>query len=128
MRRACAKENVFTTGKTYGNLFEQWVTLTTWRWQRYFAPLQTLHFWRDANGPEVDLIIKADHELLPIEIKWTENPSTKDARHLQLFLEEYPEAKQAVIICRTPFRCEIDKNVLAIPWNEWEDFLKDHYC
>lgn len=127
VRRACAKENIFTTEKTYGNLFEQWVALTIWRWQRYFAPLQTLHFWRDANGPEVDLIIKADHELLPIEIKWTTHPTAKDARHLQLFMQEYPAAKRAIIICRTPFRCEISKNVLAIPWDGVENFLKECY-
>src|SRR3990167_2450840 len=127
VRRACAKESAPLAEKNYGNLFEQWVTLTTWRWQQYFAPMQTLYFWRDANGPEVDLIIQSDHELLPIEIKWTTHPTLKDARHLQLFMQEYTQAKQAVIVCRVPFRREIDKNILAIPWNEWQLFLEERF-
>lgn len=128
VRRACAKESAPVAEKEYGNLFEQWVTLTTWRWQQYFAPMQTLHFWRDANGPEVDLIIKSDHELLPIEVKWTANPTMKDARHLQLFMQEYKQAKQAVIVCRAPFQREIDKNILVVPWNEWQSFLEKRFA
>ena len=127
VRRACAKESTPLAEKEYGNLFEQWVTLTTWRWQQYFAPLQTLHFWRDANGPEVDLIIKADHELLPIEVKWTKNPTLKDARHLQLFMKEYKQVKQGMIVCRIPFRRELSKNIIAIPWGEWQTFLHKQY-
>jgi len=127
VRRACAKESAPVSEKNYGHLFEQWVTLTTWRWQQYFAPLQTLHFWRDANGPEIDLIIKSDHELWPIEVKWSKNPSEKDAKHLSLFMREYPEAKQGIIVCRAPYRKEIVKNIIAIPWHEWQAFLEETF-
>ncbi len=51
----------------------------------------------------------------------------KDARHLQLFMQEYQQAKQAVIVCRTPFRREIAKNIVAIPWMEWQSFLEGIY-
>ncbi|HLB58289.1 MAG TPA: AAA family ATPase, partial [Gammaproteobacteria bacterium] len=46
VRRACAKESAPVAEKQLGNLFEHWVTLTTWRWKQYFSPLQTLYFWR----------------------------------------------------------------------------------
>lgn len=36
----------------------------------------------DFKAPKIGLIIKSDHELLPIEIKWTANPNLKDARYL----------------------------------------------
>ncbi|OGO93461.1 MAG: hypothetical protein A3F41_01085 [Coxiella sp. RIFCSPHIGHO2_12_FULL_44_14] len=126
VRRACAKENIVFDEKTLGHLFEQWVTLITVYWQRYFASMQTLRFWRDANGPEVDLIIQSDHEWLPIEVKWTAHPTAKDIRHLQLFMREYPEARRAVVVCRAPFRREIEKNILAIPWQEWPKFLEEN--
>ena len=126
VRRACAKESASTPEKEYGRLFEQWVILTASRWQHYFSPVWTLHFWRDPSGPEVDLIIQSDHALLPVEVKWTTRPQEKDIRHLRTFMKEYPAAKKAVIVCRAPFRSEISKNILAVPWQEWQEFLEEY--
>lgn len=47
-----------------------------------------VYFWRDTNGPEVDWVISKNQQLFPIEVKWTENPTLYDARHLQLFCGE----------------------------------------
>ena len=127
VRRACAKEASPLPESCYGDLFEQWVTLMTWRWQRYFAPLQSLCFWRDSNGPEVDIIIKTSREWLPIEVKWTENPTAKDARHLKVFMEEYTQAKKAIIICRAPYEKKISDTITAIPWQQWQTYLKNNF-
>lgn len=127
VRRSCASESAPLPEKQYGSLFEQWVILQTWRWQHYFAPLLSLYFWRDSNGPEVDLIIQANADLLPVEIKWTENPNEADLRHLRLFMEEYPQAKAAVVICRVPYPRKLQDNITAIPWQEWQHYLEAHY-
>ena len=47
------------------------------------------------DGAEVDFVIELGEQLIPMEIKWTEHPSEKDARHLPIQLEE---------------------NILALPW------------
>ncbi len=33
-------------------------------------------------------------------------------------MQEYPETKEAFIICRTPQRYRINKNITALPWQE----------
>jgi predicted AAA+ superfamily ATPase len=127
VRRSCANESAPIPEKQYGPLFEQWVILETWRWQHYFAPRLRLFFWRDSNGPEVDLVIQAENDLLPIEIKWTENPDEKDIRHLRLFMQEYPQAKKALVICRVPYARKLHEHITAIPWQAWQQYLEKKY-
>lgn len=57
------------------------------------------------------------HQII-IEVKWTEKPNHTDAKHLIKFMDEYPEAKQAFVICRTPHRYKITEQVMALPWQE----------
>ena len=38
---------------------------------------------------KIDFIVElADRSLIPIEVKWTENPNERDARHLVRFIDE----------------------------------------
>lgn len=127
VRRACANEGAPLSEKQYGQLFEQWLILETWRWKHYFAPLLSLYFWRDSNGPEIDLVIQSNDDLLPIEVKWTNNPRNKDMRHLQLFMQEYPQAKRAVIVCQIPYPQQLKDNIIALPWQEWQNYLEKTY-
>ena len=49
----------------------------------------------------MDFIIERNNTLTPVEQKWTEDPTLRDARHLMAFLEEHPrQVKQASIVCR----------------------------
>jgi hypothetical protein len=38
---------------------------------------------------EVDFILELDSSLVPIEVKWTDRPSLRDARLMESFLEEH---------------------------------------
>lgn len=126
VRRVSAKMGPRLSDEMMGHLFEEYVGLELLRQLRYHAPRGRLHFWRDANGPEVDWVVEKHGEYLPIEVKFTTKPTNSHATHLKLFLKEYP-SKKGYIICRIPFRQKISENIEAVPWEEipliTEEFL-----
>ncbi len=99
-----------------GPLFEQWVGIELWKRLQYLGG-GTLHYLRTKDGAEVDFIIARAGKLTPIEVKWTENPSLTDARHLLTFLQEHPrQAKHGYIICRCVRPLRLHDKVTALPW------------
>ena len=101
-----------------GYLFEQFVGLELIYYSRFFEEKIDIYFWRDLNGPEVNWIIAKEEQYIPIEVKWTTEPSLKDAKHLHLFLDEYPNTENAYIICRIPRKTKLANNIYALPWQD----------
>ncbi len=116
VRRFCAREPRQLSNPRMGELFEHWVGLELVRLARHSSPKCRLRFWRDPGGPEVDWVLERNREYIPVEVKWNEAPKREDAKHLRLFLSEYPQAKKAYIVCRTPRAYSIDANITALPW------------
>jgi predicted AAA+ superfamily ATPase len=116
VRRLAAQEGRRLPRESWGKLLEQWVGLELLRAIRQSSG--HLRFWRDPDGPEVDWVIEQDGGMIPFEVKWTEAPTVQDARHLQTFLSEYPEAQKGFIICRTPHALSLAPHIRAIPWQE----------
>lgn len=125
VRRLAAHEGRRVLPTRWGQLFEQWVGLELLRWARTAVPSARIRFWRDPDGPEVDWLIDRDGVYTPIEVKWTDSPEARDARHLSCFIKEYPSAKQGYVICRTPSRVKLSPNVLAVPWQELRMILQE---
>ena len=123
VRRVAAEEGPRPSARVLGSLFEQFVGLELLRATRHVAGNQRIRFWRDPDGPEVDWIVEAEHRWLPVEVKWSEAPTARDARHLQTFLSEYPKAREGIVVCRTPRRFKIARNVTAVPWQEIPDLV-----
>lgn len=99
-----------------GNCFEQWVGLELFRRIGY-TNAGSLAYFRTRDGMEIDYILEFEGHLTPIEVKWTENPSPKDARHLRTFLSEHPsKTSEAYVVCRCPRPAKLAENVTAIPW------------
>jgi predicted AAA+ superfamily ATPase len=74
---------------------------------------------RTKDGAEVDYIIEHGGEIIPIEVKWTENPTTSDARHLRTFMaEQNGKAKRGYVVCRCARPMQLDTNITAIPWHD----------
>jgi predicted AAA+ superfamily ATPase len=118
VRRIAAGEGIDPTPERYGELFEHWVGLELVRSSRMNAKDQVM-YWRDPDGPEVDWIYKRDSELTPIKVKWTDKPTPAHAKHLELFISEYPKlAKKGFLVCRVKTRKKLTEHVDAIPWNE----------
>lgn len=57
-------------------------------------------------------------EIIPIEVKWTENPTASDARHLRTFIaEQKGKAKRGYVVCRCDRPMQLDADITAIPWH-----------
>lgn len=118
VRRIAAHEGRLLSQTQRGYVFEQYVGLELIRAIRLMGKRMSLKYWRDPSGPEVDWVIDTHTGYIPIEVKWTDAPKENDAKHLQVFLKEYPEAKQGIIVCQTPHKMKIASNVYALPWNQ----------
>ena len=100
-----------------GPFFEQWVGLELWKRLQYLRS-GALHYLRTRDGAEVDYIVEREGKFTPVEVKWTENPTLSDARHLLTFLAEHPkQARHGFIICRCPRPLRLHDKVTALPWS-----------
>ena len=97
-------------------IFEQWVGIELWKRLQY-AGDGRLHYFRTRDGAEVDFVIERGGKWIPVEVKWTDRPSAKDARHLRAFKRENPKTVDlGYIICRCPTPQLIEDGILALPW------------
>jgi uncharacterized protein len=101
------------TGAHLENLVVQ--DLLVWRDSRKSPP--ELFHWRTHKGAEVDIVIQDGDALLPIEIKATSQPSTKDLVSLRRFLAEHADRAVGGLLLHTgPDVFWIADRVLAAPW------------
>ena len=101
-----------------GKLLEHWVGIELIHRARMLGRSYGIGFWRTVGGAEVDFVVTTPSDLIPIEVKWTENPTVSDTKHLLLFMEGYPKAKHAYMVCRVKTPRQIHDRVTAIPWQE----------
>jgi predicted AAA+ superfamily ATPase len=99
-----------------GPVFEQWVGIELWKRLKYLGA-DKLHYLRTKGGAEVDFIIERAGRFTPVEVKWTDNPSLSDARHLLTFLGEHPKrTNHGYIICRCRAPLQLHDKITALPW------------
>jgi len=102
-----------------GTLLEQLVATELISRAGYAGRGHRVSFWRTTYGVEADLVWEAPQEDVPIEVKWTSRPRPVDARHLEVFLDEFPRrARRGLVVCRCPEPQQLTRRVRAIPW-EW---------
>jgi predicted AAA+ superfamily ATPase len=117
VRRLAANEGTRPPPARLGQWFEQLIGLELVRFARR-RPGTEILFWRDADGPEVDWVVASGDRLVPVEVKWTDSPSPRDAKHLRVFLDEYPEATHGFVVCQAPRRQRLADAIDALPWQE----------
>lgn len=118
VRRLAAGEGRRPHPSRMGELFEQLVALELIRHARVHAPGARVRFWRDPDGPEVDWVLENEGAWLPIEVKLTDRPAERDARHLRTFMEEYG-ARTGLVVCTAPRPIRLGRSgVTAIPWQD----------
>lgn len=89
--------------------------LLAWRDSRPVRA-ELLH-WRATTGEEVDFVIEAGGELLPIEVKATKRPRLADAAHLRTFRAEYGRAaRSGLLLHEGKSLAWLTPEVLAAPW------------
>jgi len=64
----------------------------------------------------VDFIVELQGETIPLEVKWTRSPSSRDLTHISYFLKENPKAKRGYVVCRCPRPMKLSETITAIPW------------
>jgi predicted AAA+ superfamily ATPase len=103
-----------------GHIFEQWVLLELHYRARYMGKGYGVSTWSTATGAEVDAIVETPDEAIPVEVKWTDNPSPRDAQHVETFIKLHSTmSRHGYVVCRCPTRQQLTDNVIAIPWNEF---------
>lgn len=89
--------------------------LLAWRDSRSVRA-EVLH-WRATTGEEVDFVIEAGGQLLPIEVKATKRPRLADAAHLRTFRAEYGRAaRSGLLLHGGKSLAWLTPEVLAAPW------------
>src|SRR5208282_3238160 len=71
----------------------------------------TAYYWRDERGHEVDIVIEADGNPLPIEVKYRTDPK-RDLGGIEAFIEKF-HSSAAVVVTRDVLALE--SNVIYIP-------------
>lgn len=125
VRRVAAGEGRDIPEKYMGYLFEQWVGLELLRLLRTSPQKSSLLFWRDQSGAEVDWVVDKENRYTPVEVKWTKDPSARDARHVHTFVEEYSNSSKGYVICRIPRAQKLTDLVTALPWRELHTVLEN---
>lgn len=124
VRRVAAKEGIRLGKNRMGELFEQYVGIELSRLLKFHVGRNSLSFWRDPDGPEVDWLIRGQNQLVPIEVKYKDKIDKSDCRHLEVFLKEYKEAKKAYVVCVADRAYKITDQIYAIPWQQLEKTIE----
>jgi predicted AAA+ superfamily ATPase len=98
-----------------GRYFEQWVGIEIWKRLQYLGEGELYHL-RTKDGAEVDFIVELRGETIPLEVKWTRSPSSRDLTHITYFLKENPNANRGYVVCRCPRPMKLSETITAIPW------------
>lgn len=89
--------------------------LLSWRDSQQDSP--EIFYWRTTTGEEVDFVIEANGQLIPIEVKSTTRPGFKDSANLRLFRSQYPENCKAGLALHAGDELNwLAPNILAAPW------------
>lgn len=98
-----------------GPIFEQWVGLELYR-HIALNGRGKLMYLRTKGGMEIDYLVDTGDEVIPIEVKWTENPTLSDARHLTALLKDPPpRIRRGFVVCRCTRPTQLSDHVMAIP-------------
>jgi len=103
-----------------GHVFEQWVMTELFYRCKCLGSEYKLSTWQTATGAEVDAVVETPETTIPIEVKWTERPSPRDARHVETFLDHHESiATRGYVVCRCPRTQKLSDRVTALPWDRF---------
>jgi len=102
-----------------GPLLEHLVGLELIQKAAYLGRGYDVSFWRTVSGAEVDFVFETPEEDIPIEVKWTDTPTARDARHVRKFLQlNAGRARRGYVVCGVSQAQQLSDNVQALPFEE----------
>ncbi len=86
-------------------------------WAGTLADPTDILYWRTTTGEEVDFVIERKGVLLPIEVKASGRVSSRDARGVASFREEYGRQVVGGLLLHTGSEAIwLSQGILAVPW------------
>ena len=101
-----------------GHLFEHFIASELYWRCKYLGRNYNLYYFRSVSGLEVDFVIETPNEIIPVEIKYTNNISPNDANKIEKFINLFPSAKRGFVIANIKREEQLSKNVLAVGWHQ----------
>ena len=74
-----------------------------------------MHYFRDKDGREIDVILEYDGKLHPIEIKKSSNPTLDMTKAFSVLAKAEADAGTGAVICLKDKACMLGKGVVALP-------------
>ena len=112
-----ADSDSLVRGREWGFWLESWVGNHLLVWAGLRVPRLHITHWRTSNGREVDFVIETGRRLIPVEVKATPRPSSRDLAGLNAFLDTYEAASFGVVACPCPAPKVLSSRVIALPLN-----------
>lgn len=110
------------SNEEFGHLFNQWIILQVFYFNRIYKKNWKISTYRDAMGVEVDLIIETENYSFAVEIKSSTKVHEKMFRGLQKFEEISGKNWQKLVLYQGDFRQDFAEKGSAMPYLE---FLND---
>ena len=78
-----------------------------------------LHYWRTKDKAEVDFVIEAGKNLIPVEVKYKHLKHDKVPKSLRSFIEKYNPEQAWIVNLGLRKTCKINKTTLSfIPFQD----------
>lgn len=98
-----------------GSIYESFIFNELQKSLSNYDMLAELFTWRTQDKAEVDIVLSTPQGIVPIEIKWSTQLTSKDTTGLQSFMGCYPEVKKGYIIYPGKELQKIRENIFAVP-------------
>ncbi len=106
---------ILMNGAINGAILENYTVAEIVKTYHNSAKECVLHYYRDRDSNEIDLVIESDGELHPLEIKKTANPGTELAGAFRILDKASVPRGTGAILCMRQDLSAIDRNTYTVP-------------
>lgn len=113
-------------GAMGGAFFEGWVVAEAVKAFAAAGRRPDLYYWRSHDGLEVDLLVGAGGQYIPVEIKQTATPLPGHVQGLSRLCQWLgPDAGAPLLVCTVSEPTVLPHGVTALPWREFPGWVRD---
>ena len=85
-----------------------------------YLPFARLYYWRTSAGAEIDLLVENNRQLIPIEVKWSENISYRDILSMEVFLKDFKKSSPfGIVLYRGKELLKFKENIFLVPFERF---------
>jgi len=102
-------------GNMSGAMLETWAVSEILKSYWHKGKEAPIYFYRDTEQQEIDLLIEADQQIYPVEIKKTAAPTTQAKRQFAAAAQLGLEAAPGTVLCLVPRDTPLGRDATAVP-------------